>query len=159
MSFAEKIKIELKILCRRCLRKVSRQRKTSPAKKNPSLRLRRLFVETSSTIRWDFVDKLFAMCRWALTQAENRDFWRPKTLLFSTISTNINWSKCLFMSFFNFSSKKQLFDMICSWFSSFWFWAEVAGELAGAELAEMPWTKAWRPRAVRNHNSPLQAKM
>ena len=41
----------------------SRRSFSSPAKKNSSLRHRRLFVETSSRLR---VDKFFAMCRWAL---------------------------------------------------------------------------------------------
>ena len=49
--------MKLKILGRRSLGEVSQRRKTLPAKKNPSLRLRWHFVETSTTNSSPWVDE------------------------------------------------------------------------------------------------------
>ena len=59
MSFAEKIYMKLKIICQRSFGEVFFGKKNFAGEEKS-------FAETSLTLRRDFVDKFFAMCRWAL---------------------------------------------------------------------------------------------
>ena len=49
----------------------------------------------------------------------NSGFLKAKKFIFSLISNNINWLISFSVSFFNFSSKKHLCDLMFSWFSTF----------------------------------------